>query len=169
LIADHVERRFAMDLIPWRNKSRSPMTALDRPLASFRAEFENLFDRFFREPWGTSALSSVPGMFPQLDMAETDNDVTIRAELPGVRPEDVRIEVTGNILKLSGEKGEQKEEKGRDCLYCERQFGVFSRLVQLPASVDPNQVDATYKDGVLIVTMNKHPEAKPKRITVRNA
>lgn len=158
-----------MDLIPWRNKNRTPMTALERPLSSFRAEIDNLFDRFFREPWGGSGLLSGAGMFPQLDMAESDNDVTIRAEVPGVRPEDVQIEVTGNLLKLSGEKSEQKEEKGRDYLCSERQFGAFSRIVQLPTSVDPNKVDATYKDGVLTVKMTKHAEAKPKRITVRNA
>lgn len=158
-----------MELIPWRNKGRSTMTALDRPLSSLRAEMDNLFERFFREPWGAGGLASAPGAFPQLDLAESDNCVTLRAEVPGIRPEDVKIEVTGNVLKLTGEKSEQKEEKGRDYLYCERQFGTFSRLVQLPASVDPNKVDATYKDGVLTVKMSKHPEAKPKRITVRNA
>ena len=158
-----------MDLIPWRNKSRSPMTAPERPLSSFRAEIDSLFDRFFREPWSGGGLLSGAGMFPQLDMVGSDNDVTIRAEVPGVRPEDVKIEVTGNLLKLSGEKSEQKEEQGRDYVCCERQFGAFSRVIQLPTSVDPNKVDATYKDGVLTVKLNKHAEAKPRRITVRNA
>ncbi len=162
-----------MDLIPWRNKSRSRggSEPLEHPLARFRADIESLFDRFRREPWGLGPpnLLEGAGPFPQLDLAESDREVTIRAELPGVQPKDVKIEVTGNVLKLSGEKSAEKEEQGRDYHYCERQFGSFSRMVQLPTTVDPGKVDATYKDGVLTITLAKHPEAKPKRITVRNA
>ena len=163
-----------MELIPWRNKSgsRTGRPPAERPLVRFRDEIENVFDRLWRDPWsaGLSGLTAPgTGGFPQLDLAESDDDVTVRAELPGMRPEDVRIELTGNVLKLSGEKSEQKEERERGYHYRERQFGSFSRMVQLPASVDPDKVDARYRDGVLTITLAKHAAAKPKRITVRNA
>lgn len=163
-----------MDLIPWRNKSRSRTSADagEHPLATLRDEMERVFDRFWLDPWGARAAglpSGVGSGFPQLDMSETDENVTIRAEVPGIRPDDVKIEVTGNVLKLSGEKSEQKQEKRGGYRYSERQFGSFSRMVQLPAYVDTNKVDAVYKDGVLSITLPKSPEARPKRITVRNA
>jgi len=159
-----------MDLIPWKNKGRrGGPTVAERPLARIRDEIDGVFERMFSEPWSTGwpALWSRSNGFPQVDLAESENDVTIRAELPGVSPDDVQIEVTGNVLKLAGEKSAEKEEKGRDYHYAERQFGAFSRIIQLPATVNADKVEATYKDGVLTITLPKHPEAKPKRITVR--
>jgi HSP20 family protein len=143
----------------------------DRPLARLRNEVQNVFERFLRDPWETRwpGLFQTGDVFPRLDLAESDKEVTIRAEVPGVQPKDVKVEVTGNLLKLSGEKSTEHEEKGRDYHCCERQFGSFSRTIQLPTSVDPSKVDAEYKDGVLTITLAKSPEAKPKRITVRNA
>ena len=161
-----------MDLIRWRNKHRALGSTVEHPLATFRNEVENLFDRFLRDPWGTNwsgMMTPATRSVPQLDLVESDNDVTVRAELPGVRPEDVKIEVSGNVLRLAGEKSQEKEEKGQNCCYCERQFGSFTRMIQLPSTVDPDKVEATYKDGVLTIRLSKHPGVKPKRIPVRNA
>lgn len=159
-----------MERTPWRQKRQDRAGQTARPLARLRDEVQNVFDHFLGNPPMSRGLGFFPGeMFPRLDLAESDQDVTIRAELPGVQPKDVKVEVTGNMLKLSGEKSAQHEEKGRDFHCCERQLGSFSRTIQLPTSVDPTQVDAQFKDGVLTVTLAKNPAAKPKRITIRNA
>ena len=159
-----------MDLIPWRNKSRTragdTSMAQAQPLALFRNELDNLFDRFMRDP--LSGWFSATGVsFPKVDLTECEDDVCVTAELPGVKPEDVNIELAGNTLRLSGEKSEEKEERHGEYRYAERQFGSFSRIIQLPTAVDPNQVDANYKDGVLTIRLVKHAESKPKRIEVR--
>jgi HSP20 family protein len=160
-----------MEHTPWRQKRHARGGQEERPLARLRDDVQNVFERFLGNPPAVRGLGffGAGETFPRLDLAESDNDVTVRAELPGLQAKDVKVEVTGNILKLSGEKSAQHEEKGRDYHCCERRFGSFSRTVQLPTTVDPTKVDAQFKDGVLTVTLAKNPEAKPKRITVRNA
>jgi len=81
----------------------------------------------------------------------------------------VDISLEGNILNIRGEKKEEKEEKKRDYYYTERQFGSFHRSIQLPSSVDPDKVEAKFKDGVLTVTVPKRADAKPKRIEVKTS
>lgn len=163
-----------MDLIPWRNKGRAsgqPVEA-ERPLASLRDEVEGIFDRFMRDPWGTSLSGLFPiatGGFPQLDLTESDSDVVVRAELPGVRSDEVQVDVTGDVLRLCGEKTSETERNERGQYYSERQFGSFRRMIRLPAAVDADRVDATYKDGVLTIRMPKHPECAPKKVKVRKA
>jgi HSP20 family protein len=161
-----------MSIIPWKNKSveRRGDDWLETPLARFRDEMDNLFERFFGERWGPSALEAWPARFgfgPRIELAETENDICLKVELPGVDPKDVDIRVEGNVLSLRGEKKQEKEEKKKDYHYVERQYGGFQRSVQLPSSVDANKIDASYKDGVLTVTIAKKPEAKAKKITVR--
>jgi HSP20 family protein len=163
-----------MDLTPWRSKRRSTTEreTPEQPLATLRGEIDGVVERFFRDPWGASLTGLLPksmGVFPQLDLTESDDDVTVRVELPGVDPNDVRIEVTGNLLTVSGEKSETSEQKRGAYHWTERQFGGFSRSVQLPAKVNPDKVEATSKDGVLTITLAKDSQAKPRRITVRNA
>lgn len=161
-----------MNLIPWRNKraaGNGPRTE-ERPLARLRGEMDQLFERFWRDPWSTSFADLMPagvGVGLRLNLAESENDVTLTAELPGVDPKDVEISVTDNMLTLSGEKKQEKEEKKRNYHYVERSFGSFRRSIQLPSSVNPNKVEAAYKNGVLTVTLQKRPDAKPKRIAVK--
>jgi len=159
----------SMSLIPWRRK-RANHDPLDLSLAQIRNEFDALFDRFFRDPWGfweTRSGSTSLSVLPRMDLAETENEVTVTMELPGVRPEDVDIRVTGDRLTVRGQKREQRSEKKRDYHFVERQFGSFQRTVQLPSTVDPDRVDATFKDGVLTITIAKHAEARPRQIKVR--
>lgn len=156
-----------MNIIPWRNKKRSE-DELAPSLTTFRREMDSLFDRFFGDPWGGLREFGLGGG-PTMDVAETEDEVTLKFELPGVSPEDIEVNVSGSVLTLTGEKREQHEDKRENCCYSERSFGRFSRSVQLPGTVDPGKVDASFKNGVLTVTIEKHPEAKPKRIAVRNA
>ncbi|MFQ5429299.1 MAG: Hsp20/alpha crystallin family protein [Phycisphaerae bacterium] len=159
-----------MNLIPWRNKQKE--TAADKPaneIRRFRSEMDRLFDRFIRDPWHLDwpwPAWREDDWGPRIDLAESDREVIVRAELPGIEPKDVELKVAGNMLTIRGEKTVEREEKARDYHYSERQYGSFHRCIQLPGSVDPDNVDATYKNGVLTVTLAKRPEALSKRIEV---
>lgn len=162
-----------MNLIPWKNKSedrptqRTPST----PLAKMRSDLDDLFGRFFEEfgasdlSWPTWPTTGATSM--RLDVAESDNEITVTAELPGVEPNDVEISVEGRELVVRGEKKEEKQEDAKGYRYVERQFGSFERVVQLPASADAERVDAKFKNGVLTVTIAKRADAKPRRIEVK--
>jgi HSP20 family protein len=158
-----------MSLIPWRNKGETGI-APARTISRMRDDFDSLLRRFWNDPWSLTDFSgeSMLGA-PRMDMSETDDDVTLRFELPGVKAEEVDISISGNVLTLRGEKSDSREEKCSDCTYSERSFGSFSRSVQIPTAVNPDSVVATYNDGVLTVRLAKSPEAKPKKITVRRA
>jgi HSP20 family protein len=162
-----------MNIIPWRNKKAEPtVEPAESSLATLRDEMSRLFERFFREPFDVGLSKAWPAAFGRgvrMDLAESEKDVVIKAELPGVDPNDVEINVTGNMLTVRGEKKEEKEEKKRDYHFVERSYGGFHRSVQLPSSVNPEKVDAEFKNGVLTVKLAKRTDAKPKRITVRRA
>ncbi len=163
-----------MDLIPWRHKrpQRAELASSDNPLGAFRGEIDNLFDHYLGDPWGGSLgtkLGPPLSSFPQFDLSESDNEVTLRAELPGLEPDDIRVEVTGNALTLSGEKSSEKEEQRGECRYSERQFGSFSRTIPLPVGIEADKVDATFAGGVLTVRLPKSADAQPRRVKVRNA
>lgn len=163
-----------MNLIPWRNKRTNSNggSAGETSLARLRSEMDNLFDRFFQDPWAmdfAGPLQSGWDWGPRTDLAESDTEVTVTAELPGVDPRDVEIDVSGNLLTIHGEKKQEHHEKKRNYRYSERRFGSFHRSIQLPSYVDPDKVDASYKNGTLTVTLAKRPDARPKKITVRQA
>jgi HSP20 family protein len=162
-----------MSIIPWRQKTPERIAEEgETGLARLREEMHDLFSRFFGDEDRTSALDTWPtgfGGMPRMDLAESADDVALKVELPGVDPKEVNIQVTGNVLTVSGERKQEKEEKKRDYHYAERSFGSFRRSVQLPGTVDAEKVDATFNNGVLTVKLAKRADAKPKRITVRSA
>ena len=160
-----------MTLIPWRNKGKEiepRETGLTSSLQRFREEIDRTFERFFQDPWGTfeSGLSALGGWAPAVDLTQSDRDVTLRAELPGLDPKDLDITIRGDVLTLAGEKKESMEEKGKDFAYSERRFGSFRRSIQLPASVDPDKVSATHENGVLTIIIEKLQAERPERIKV---
>ena len=117
-------------------------------------------------------LGSLParlGRGPRINLAESGDSVTITAEIPGVDPGDIEINVTGNTLTVRGNNSRENEEKGRDFHCVERQHGDFHRAIHLPGAVDPDQVNASVKSGVLTVSLAKRTDAKPKRVPVRSA
>ncbi len=158
-----------MAFIPWKNKSdQSPDGGLS-PMGELRSEMNRLFDTFLREPFGTlsESLNSFGRWAPALDVAETDKAITVRAELPGVDPKEIDITITGDRLTISGEKKETVERKDKDYSHRESHYGSFSRSVQLPTEVDPQQVNAEYDNGVLTVTLQKAPGTVAKKIQVK--
>lgn len=160
-----------MTLIPWNKKRGSDGgDIIESPLAQFRGEMHSLFDRFFRDPFAGFEGDGPPGAFrgfPRTDLAESENDVTLTMELPGIDPKNVEVDVTGGLLTVRGEKKCEHEEQRSNYHFVERQYGTFHRAVQLPASADADKVSAVFKDGVLSVTIAKQPGAKPKRIAVK--
>ena len=161
-----------MNLIPWRNKQKEVVSEehdMLPALRGFRSEMDRLFDRFFQEP--LAGLENVwPPMSafgPTLDLTETDTEVIVKAEIPGVAPKDVDVTVSGNVLTIAGEKKESSERKGQAVFHTERRFGSFRRTVQLPSYVDAAKVSAEHADGVLTIRVAKSTAATPKRVEVK--
>ena len=132
---------------------------------SFRREMEDLFERFLGEDG--SAPASVAAWAPRVDVEETEKEFVVKADLPGVDPKDVDIQVVDNVLTLRGGKEEKKEEKKKNYHRIERFSGQFYRAIGLPAGADADKVTATTSNGTITVTIPKKPEAQPKKITVQ--
>lgn len=162
-----------MNLTPWKGKRRENLGELGWPgstLGTLRSEMDRLFDRFFGGMWSDEpGLSTGLGFLPSLDVSETEKEITVRAELPGVDPKDLNITISGQTLTLSGEKQESVERKDENFFHSERRFGSFRRTVQLPTPVDSEKVNAEFKNGVIHIRMEKVQAAIPKRITVRGS
>jgi HSP20 family protein len=132
-----------------------------------RREMERMFDRF--EPlWGP--IATMAGDWaPRLDVSETKDAMVVTADMPGVDPKEIEIGLTGDLLTLKGEKAKEVEEGGKEERYhrVERSYGAFLRSVRLPMAVDGSKVTATFKNGVLVVTLPKTPAAKGTMIPVK--
>lgn len=106
---------------------------------------------------------------PAFDVSETDEHIIVKADLPGVDVKDIDISIVGNVLTVKGEKKQEKEEKNESYHRIERSYGSFSRSISLPAEVNPDAVEAVYKDGVLKLTIPKAEKSKPKKIEIKTA
>jgi HSP20 family protein len=128
---------------------------------------ERLFDDFF----GVSRDLGFPALgrswAPAVDIEETEADYRLKAELPGLRKEDVKISVEDNVLTLSGERREEKTEKNRKVHRVERSYGSFTRSFSLPSSIAADKVTAAYKDGVLEIVVPKREEARPRQVEIK--
>lgn len=155
-----------MTLIPWKAKREDEAGGQLSPFGGFRTEFDRLFnalrDPFHWEGAGLTAAWDLP-----LDVEETDKEIVVRAEIPGVKADELQLSISGNALVIGGEKKEQEERKEKGYFYQERRFGSFRREVPLPTAVDADNVQAEYADGVLHVRLQKSQEALPKRIPVK--
>jgi HSP20 family protein len=121
-------------------------------------------EKFFGEEGWNGGIEK---FIPRSNLAETEKGFEITVELPGMKPEEFNIEFRNGELWITGEKKEEKEEKGKTFHRVERHFGEFRRVFTLPAAVNEEMVEANYKEGVLHVTVPKAEEAKPKRIAVK--
>ena len=137
-----------------------------RDLVNIREEMNRLFDDFF-SGWSERRRGLLEGEWaPTIDVAETENDVVVTAELPGIEQDKVDITITDDILTLKGEKQEEQEIKKENYHRIERSYGSFQRSVSLPAGVQSDKAKASYKDGILKITVPKAEEAKPKQIKI---
>ena len=135
-------------------------------LMSLRQAMDRLFeDSFVRPSHVLTSLGEVAA--PALDVYQTTSEIVVKATLPGVKPEDVSIDITGDTLTVKGESKAEQEVKREDYLYQERRYGAFSRSVALPDGLKSDKAEATMEDGVLTLTIPKAEEAKPKAIKVK--
>ncbi len=163
-------------------KRATPLQAL-QPMESLRRDIDRLFEGFDRDYWrfpsGRSIFDVEPfwrrelswPAAPAVDVTESDKAYEVTAELPGMDEKNIEVKVANGNLTIKGEKQEEKEEKKRDYYLQERHFGSFERRFQLPEGVDTGKIEASFKKGVLTVTLPKKPEAqKPeKKIDVKAA
>lgn len=140
-----------------------------REALTLRDAVNRLFEESFVRPFGGWPLSTRDGAANVLavDMFETNDDVTVKASMPGVKPEDVDITVTGNVLEIRGETKQETEETRGDYHYRERSYGTFQRSLTLPVDVKSDQVEATFEDGVLTLRMPKAEQAKARQIKIQ--
>lgn len=110
--------------------------------------------------------AKVIGWMPPVDITESENEFLIKADIPGMKKEDIKISLDENTLAISGERKEEKEEKGKNFVKKEKVFGSFMRSFALPHSVDAKGIKASYKEGVLSVNVPKSEESKPREIKI---
>ena len=156
-----------MDLVKRRREGGLMGRRNEGGLLRLQDEMNDLFDRFFGW-WGSPTTELVGQWWPVLELAEKEDHVIVRAEMPGLKREDIDVSVHGNVLTLSGEKKEEAEPREGACYCSERRYGSFRRDITLPAEVDADKVEATYKDGVLTLTLPKVEEAKTKKIAIKS-
>lgn len=146
-----------MDLIHWK-----PF----REVSRLRSEMDRLWDDYFGP--GRRALKPMEeAWLPAVDVSETGDKITVKAEIPGMEAKDIDISMVGDTLTIKGEKKAEHEEKEENYHLVERSYGSFSRAMKLPVAVDPEKVEATYKNGVLTVVLPKKEEVKPKAIEIK--
>ncbi len=164
------------------------------PVARLRDEMDRLFDEFTSGwPWGghrrrrRAMVEPFRGMMtepvtaplrwgalsPAVDVIDKEKDVEVRAELPGLSADDIDVRLNDGVLTMTGEKKEEKEEgkEGENYFVSERRYGAFQRAFRLPPGIDPEKVEATFRNGVLTITLPKTPEAQErvKKIQVKSA
>ena len=134
---------------------------------TLRDAMDRLFDDAFTRPFslqrnGGATWSSLP-----IDMYQTNDDVIVKAVVPGIQPDQVQINVTGDVLTIRGEAKQEEEKKERAWHLREHRFGSFERSVALPVSVVPDKATAEFENGILTITLPKAEEVKPKAITIK--
>jgi HSP20 family protein len=135
-------------------------------LDQIRQEMDQLLHRFLREK-GEQARESALGWSPQVDVEETDREIIVTIDLPGVDPQDIEIALVERSLLVQGKKEERRDEARRNFHLAEREVGRFHRSIPLPAGADPEHVQAITAKGVLTITIPKKPEVQPRRIPVQ--
>jgi HSP20 family protein len=146
-----------MALVPYRKGHR-------HSLANLHNEMDDLFDSFFR---GLDRPFMGYKAWPAIDVAEEEDSIIVRAEVPGCKAEDIDISVYGNTLTISGEKKLSEEKKEKGYYHMESSYGSFRRELTLPTDVDQGKIDASCKDGVLSIKLPKAEKTKAVKVKVK--
>jgi len=154
-----------MSLTRW-NPARE-LATWPSDIFSMQRDINRLFDNFFRGDRTPEESTSLSLWTPAVDIEEREDAYSVKVELPGVSKEDVKITLESNTLTIRGDKKQEKEEKGKNYHRVERSYGSFQRSFALPSTVKAEKIDASYKDGILEITLPKAEEAKPKQIEVK--
>jgi HSP20 family protein len=151
-------------LIPVRSE-RGVTRSISNPFSALQQEIDRLFDGFSRNFAGFPSHEVMPSM----DLSETDKEIEITAELPGLEEKDIQLNLTDNVLTIRGEKKNEREETKKDYHLVERTYGSFTRAVQLPEGVSADSIKAVMSKGVLKVTVPKPAPAQTKKIDIKAA
>ena len=154
-----------MVLYPTLWRSSAAPSAWDE-LSSARREVDRVFDRFF----GQGGAQGMTVRAPVVDVRETNDELQVTAELPGLAPEDVNVTVENGVLTISGEKKQEVEEGKEDSNYYlyERRYGRFERSFSLPRTVNADKVKARFDNGVLTIALPKAEAAKPRKVQIES-
>lgn len=136
-----------------------------REMMTLREAMDRLFDDAFTRPLSIRDGWSMPT--PAIDMYQTDNEVVVKASVPGFKAEEVQINITGDVLTLKGEVKQEEERKDKAWHIREHRFGSFERSVALPTAVKTDKADAVFENGVLTITLPKADEVKPRTINIK--
>ena len=135
---------------------------------------DRYFNRLMRHPFSLltpyfpfSEYPEVEQLTPTVDIYEDENNLVLKAELPGIRKEDLSVSIAENRITLSGEKKQEERIEKENYHWCERSYGSFSRNFRLPDNVNPDAAEASFRDGVLEIRIPKTEEARPKKIDVK--
>ena len=161
------------NLLPslWGRSSLPLKREEENPFSELQQEMNRLFENFFKG-FDVAPFEGINDGFgkynPSIDVKESEKEITVTAELPGMEEKDFELLMSDDSLTIKGEKREEKEEKGKDYYRMERRYGSFNRVIALPEGIDTKNVDAKFKNGVLKVTLPKTEEAakKVKKIAV---
>jgi HSP20 family protein len=151
------------------DKALAERRVLANPLSAFRQEMDKLVESFFGgfdfHPFGRRSVT----FMPQVDVADTDKEIKVSVELPGLDDKDVEVSLTKETLTIKGEKKEEKEEKGKDYYRSERSFGSFTRTIPLPVEIDVEKAAASFKKGVLTVMLPKTKQviSETKKVAIK--
>lgn len=159
-----------MAIVPWkRSEDRSLSERGSDPFSHLRNQINRVFDDFWGDSWPTQRREGFPvGFWPQVDVTETDNEIKVCADIPGVEAKDIDVSVENGTLTIKGEKKHEQEEEKKGVYRIERSYGAFERAIDLPAEVDELKARAEFKEGVLRLTLPKRPgtESHRKKIPV---
>ncbi len=164
------------NLLPWNRDTKintlrkypeeEPLNAL----LNMQNELDQMFESFFERPFGRESRTDFPFSFsPSVDVAETDKEITVTADLPGLKADEVEISLENRVLTIRGEKNFEKEDEGHHFHRKERSYGAFQRDVVLPADVKEDQIEAVFKNGVLEITAPKAEITSRKRIKINKS
>ena len=147
----------AMSLVRWE-----PF----RDLVSLRDAMERMAEEGFVRPWGRWPAFAEESVLP-VDVYETEDAVVVEATVPGVKPADIDVRITGDTLTIKGETKSEKKVEQENYIRQERRYGSFCRVVALPGGLEKDKAEANFEDGVLTITFPKAEEVKPKSIKVK--
>ena len=160
------------NLIPWKRRSEELALADDeeRPFEMLHRQMNDLFEHFFAgfgSPHGRPSLDRLPASWPEesprFEVSETDDEIRIKAELPGIDEKDIEVTLDESYLTIRGEKKEEREEKKRNYVLSEVSYGQFHRTLPLPAGIERGKVKARFKRGVLTLSLPKSETAREQR------
>lgn len=156
---------------PDRSSKRDVAPRYSDPFSALRAEMDSLFDSFMGGLPTFSGIFGASGgrnftLTPHVDVRETDKEIVVEAELPGIDEKDISLAIQDGVLTIRGEKRFEHDEEKENYRMMERRYGSFQRSLRLPDSVDDDKVEASFDNGVLKVSLPKRPEAIGKQRTI---